>query len=882
MANWKPFNLGQAWDGARIGLTVNGSDYDTSLTGIMDRKETDEGGIKTYQVVINGDRYTFNSSGLIQSGADGSRNNQQLQIYDPDIPVTKGNAAYAGITRSTDTGEQNQVSMAQLTPRDEFAMRALAVIIQNIKNPLDGNIVYYTQLAYKWAQSMINVAADLRNNVPTPDTSQGVVDGSTPVTDDLWEAVNQHTQQIQDLSDAIDAISFDGYVSLNTAQTILGVKTFTANQIFNATTEYHNVQNLYNNNGNFLNFWNTQNSRTDMIGSIFCSVGTDKLNIQTTDDLILDATKVYVPSYVESVGGYKKEGHSNSEVLLAGGGTELLSNIGGWEPSGSGNRVVLDNKTYKNLSDFAMQTDLDSYVTIGGNETVSGIKRFSQSATFAGASNQVKINDGGVSAGEAVLSYGSSMLSISARSIYLDSGGPVESLVGFKKYGSSDSYVLLAGGGTKPLSEIGGWTPSGTAQQVVLGTGANKNLSDFVQTSGNQSIYGNKSFNGEVTFMDDVYVPGTIIFDYSYPNIKFTDTNGDHPDISINSGDRLEINASKILLNPWTSNSPVESTTGFKKTGGGANDILMADGSTKTVTQIRGWQPSSTQNYVLLGDGGTKPLSDFAMASALSSYATQAWVASNYASQSWVQSKALMLETDNVVEADIEFWDSNGDNSIILEHEIGLITAKSMLSTTDVKANNMYVKEGGNTYKQVATREFAAPMSLYSDIFKLQVEYPNAMLGITYNSSTQVYSISSVKKEWNVSNNNLGYFVAKKSMLKLDSSNFINNPIVLCTDSEGDNMYHIYPVVSTRDSGIYKFLRWTEQGSKLTHAMDSNFTENVVANTTRNKKITDAVKDWVVNNSFIAASDIVTHDTPKYDYSYDYSSITFNGYINMN
>lgn len=70
--------------------------------------------------------------------------------------------------------------------------------------------------------------------------------------------------------------------------------------------------------------------------------------------------------------------------------------------------------------------------------------------------------------------------------MWINTSGLVTSRGGFAKSGSSDTHVLLAGGGTKALSEFG------------IGTGGSLDLSNYVDLTSPQKISGNKTFTGNV------------------------------------------------------------------------------------------------------------------------------------------------------------------------------------------------------------------------------------------------------------------------------------------------------------------------------------------------------------------------------------------------
>lgn len=464
----------------------NISDNDnTNFKGVgIARRQKDE----NFLFVYLGIEYTFSYIGKpVSANAEG------MQLYLGELteksqPTTFGNVVttskktVSGLTRGIGGEEQSQVEyneydtkevdmvLDQLNVRDEYAMNILNGMIANIEHPeelSDNEISWYCDSAYRWAGGMMSASANSRAAVTT-DTDEEVVDINNSVYGaggtSGWTPSGTDGQVV--LGDG-NYKSLGDFVTTGDDQTIVGVKTFSVNQIFNGTTEYHNVQNAYNNNGSYyLKFWNTQNGSTSLIGTIGCAGFDDNISIQATDNLVLDATKVYVPSYVESVGGYKKEGHSNSEVLLAGGGTELLSNIGGWTPSGTAQQVVLGTGNYKNLSEL---------VSVADNQNISGAKTFV--STNANVADTLSLAYGGVDFyvetgiyNGSVNLYGIIPNEDDAARLYIDAIEGVGSTK-FVVYGvnNPETKLLLADGSTIAISDVGGTSiPDGSITTAKL------------------------------------------------------------------------------------------------------------------------------------------------------------------------------------------------------------------------------------------------------------------------------------------------------------------------------------------------------------------------------------------------------------------------------
>ena len=140
-----------------------------------------------YAAVIEGVTHYFNSRG--ECTDDSSVGN--LSFVTSDIEKSIDNAAESGDSGG-DTDKKATIS--SLNPRDYFAQEVMNGFMKNIDKPFnlsDADIYKYTTLAYKIAQSMINVSADNRSTDP----QSGSVDPSAEVVIDK-ATLNGNTEKL--------------------------------------------------------------------------------------------------------------------------------------------------------------------------------------------------------------------------------------------------------------------------------------------------------------------------------------------------------------------------------------------------------------------------------------------------------------------------------------------------------------------------------------------------------------------------------------------------------------------------------------------------------------------------------------------------------------
>lgn len=140
----KAFNYTEAMGGKLVGFEKDG----VRVVGTYTKMGNN------YIVSHNGINYTFDTSGkCLDRGMEGVT----LRQVEATIQSTSGTAATRG------SGEE--VTLAALEPRDQFAISILNSLIPLLNKPEsmdDANILQWCTMAYKWAQGMLVASANAR------------------------------------------------------------------------------------------------------------------------------------------------------------------------------------------------------------------------------------------------------------------------------------------------------------------------------------------------------------------------------------------------------------------------------------------------------------------------------------------------------------------------------------------------------------------------------------------------------------------------------------------------------------------------------------------------------------------------------------------------
>ena len=244
------------------------------------------------------------------------------------------------------------------------------------------------------------------------------------------------------------------------------------------------------------------------------------------------------------------EYYDDNYVVLAGGGVKPLSEIG---PSAGvywANLPTTSSATYDKkpqLAGLTLYNNLDTY----------------------GVGARLTFGDTGVDGNAYIEESEDGVLKLSADSITLNAETTVRNITAtnFIKSGSNNNYVLLAGGGTKALSEIGGSNVSSSdiSNWNAAYTWVNNNESNTVLLTGNQSIAGTKTFTGSIV-----------------SNSGFKKSNSNDNYVLLAGGGTAPMD--KFVIKPWTESGKVASGTAW------------ADSTNSSYPASEGWRMASGNN----------------------------------------------------------------------------------------------------------------------------------------------------------------------------------------------------------------------------------------------------------------------------------------------
>lgn len=170
---WSTFDIDIALSGITVGVHNTLDDTDISLTGGLEKDFAYSP--NRFKVALGGNTCWCDKFGVIYScPSNASLENKQLMLVNVVLDQTNTNV----ITRSSG-GTTERMTISSANPRDEFAMEVLNAIIQKQDNPQafdDGSMLRTAQLAYRWANAMMEAAADNRYD-DTQASQQGASTG---------------------------------------------------------------------------------------------------------------------------------------------------------------------------------------------------------------------------------------------------------------------------------------------------------------------------------------------------------------------------------------------------------------------------------------------------------------------------------------------------------------------------------------------------------------------------------------------------------------------------------------------------------------------------------------------------------------------------------
>lgn len=153
------FDINKALSGATIGFK-NDKDEENNIY-VYDFEEVTPG--KLYRGIGSDNiEYQFYIDGSVVNNE-----NLYLTIFEEKIVQDKmgGTTVTRTLNVEGETSKSEKISIDVLQPREQFAIAALQGILTNIPKPLllnDKKIIIISKLAFKIAQSMLNVAAEYR------------------------------------------------------------------------------------------------------------------------------------------------------------------------------------------------------------------------------------------------------------------------------------------------------------------------------------------------------------------------------------------------------------------------------------------------------------------------------------------------------------------------------------------------------------------------------------------------------------------------------------------------------------------------------------------------------------------------------------------------
>lgn len=173
---WIDFDLDVAKSGTLVGIPTITLEPDASNIEYIDDISKVAGVLmatdkyKGNKVVINGKTAYLSDDGKVISSVPSNAYAVGTQMYLATATIVEvvGNA----ITRSAseETGYDQTTVLANMEPRDHFAIQILSAMLVHAGNPEafdDASIMLYSRASYRWAQGMMNAAANTRHGEST-------------------------------------------------------------------------------------------------------------------------------------------------------------------------------------------------------------------------------------------------------------------------------------------------------------------------------------------------------------------------------------------------------------------------------------------------------------------------------------------------------------------------------------------------------------------------------------------------------------------------------------------------------------------------------------------------------------------------------------------
>lgn len=196
--NWNDtFNLTEALNGTLVGFPVTGKAYDLTNTGTL------VGPGPVYTVKFGGYTLKVLENGTVNkvTPANASWLNQTLKM----VTVSMGDEGAVGGTvrraAGATEGHDANVSLTVMEPRDHFAIQVLNAMLVHAEHPEtfdDATCLSYSTAAYRWAQAMMQAAANSRLGQSTQEPTEVDVNPADLQnnTERLLYNVSQHLKAI--------------------------------------------------------------------------------------------------------------------------------------------------------------------------------------------------------------------------------------------------------------------------------------------------------------------------------------------------------------------------------------------------------------------------------------------------------------------------------------------------------------------------------------------------------------------------------------------------------------------------------------------------------------------------------------------------------------
>lgn len=194
------FNLGDALNGTLVGFPVTDKPYDLSNTGTL------VGPGPVYTVKFGGYTLKVLEDGTVNkvTPANDSWLNQTLQMV---TAVMGDDGAVGGTVRRAageTEGHDANVTLTVMEPRDHFAIQVLSAMLVHADHPEtfdDATCLSYSTAAYRWAQAMMQAAANSRYGQSTQEQPSEVDVNPSDLQDNKEKLLYNMSLHLKGLAD---------------------------------------------------------------------------------------------------------------------------------------------------------------------------------------------------------------------------------------------------------------------------------------------------------------------------------------------------------------------------------------------------------------------------------------------------------------------------------------------------------------------------------------------------------------------------------------------------------------------------------------------------------------------------------------------------------